>query len=61
MELVLGVGLDTGDTLGDDTAAVAEVVEGLEDGIEHVVDVLLHDSGLVVVEGGDVGLDDISV
>jgi len=56
-----GVGLGTGDTLGEDAAAVAKRVERLEYGIEHVVDVLLHDTGLVVVDGSDVALDDIGV
>ena len=36
-------------------------MERLEDGIEEVVNVLLHDTGLLHVNAGDVAFDDISV
>jgi len=54
-------GLGTSGTTGDDALAAAERVEGLVDGVEEVVDVLLHDTGLLVVDGSDVVLDDIGV
>ncbi len=45
----------------NDTIAATERMEGLEDGVEKVVDVLLEDTSLVVVDSGDVGTDDISI
>jgi len=36
-------------------------VEGLVDVVKHVVNVLLHDAGLVVVNGSDISLDDIGI
>ena len=48
-------------TSGSGTSAVAEVVERLEDGVKHGVDVLLQDTSRVVVNTRDVRLDDIGV
>jgi hypothetical protein len=58
----LGVwSLDTSGAVGCGTLAVAKVVEGLVDGIEHGVDVLLEDTSRVVVDVGNVVLNDVGV
>jgi hypothetical protein len=53
--------LDTSKALGVGARAVAQIVEWLEDGVKEVIDVLLHDTGLIHVNFSDVALDDIGV
>jgi hypothetical protein len=53
--------LDSSRALGIGTRAIAQIVEWLIDGIEEVIHVLLHDSGLLHVNTSDVALDDIGV
>jgi hypothetical protein len=53
--------LNTSGAVGNGTLAFAKVVEGLVDGIEHGVDVLLEDTCRIVVEVGNVVLNDVGV
>jgi hypothetical protein len=59
--LVRVFGLDSRRALWESTSAVAEIVEGLEYGIEHVLDVGFHDTSLFIVLRSNVVLDEIGV
>jgi len=53
--------LDPSGALWNGASAVAQVIERLKYGVEHVVDVLLHQAGLLGVLRRDVALNDIGV
>jgi hypothetical protein len=56
-----GTLLDTSDASWQDLGAVTELVEWLVDGVEHVVDVGLHDTFLLVHDTSHIVLDDVGV